>query len=60
MCVMCGAPTQTTAPVPAFVETLSEPNGSNRVVEATIFHEPPQQIEQPGRGKSIGLDSQWQ
>jgi len=52
---MCGAPAQATALVQASSKVESAPNGSDHTSEAAIFPEQPQQIEQQGRGKSIGV-----
>lgn len=54
LCVMCGAPAQTTAPAQAPTELASEPTASPRS-QAAIFDTVSPPVESQGRGKSIWI-----
>jgi len=56
ICVMCGAPARTAAPVRAASEGVSKPHGSSRAPQVAILGEAPQpEVEAHGSGKSIWL-----
>ncbi|HTF45187.1 MAG TPA: hypothetical protein VK641_14860 [Terriglobales bacterium] len=56
ICVMCGAPGPTAAPVRAASEGVSQPHGSSRAPQVAISGEaPPPEVEAQGSGKSIWL-----
>lgn len=55
-CVMCGKPAPTHTPIQSSSEVASVPNGSGRSLGEMISSEQlPQQAEQNGAGKSIGI-----
>jgi hypothetical protein len=56
ICVMCGAPARTAAPVRAASEGVSKPHASSRAPHAAIVGEQPQpEVGAQGSGKSIWL-----
>jgi hypothetical protein len=56
ICVMCGAPARTAAPVRAASEGVSQPHASSPAPQVAIFEEQPQpEVGAQGWGKSIWL-----
>jgi hypothetical protein len=56
ICVMCGAPARTAAPVPAASEGVSKPHASSQAPHVAILGEQPQpEVGAQGSGKSIWL-----